>query len=207
MHLRVAKYLLDIIPPLPSRWPCTIPATAPAAPWLISSASLASSLLPPCDPHGLGSSPSPHILHPSRRRLPPPGKASLEGSAHACLTLKKLLERENRAGPLITLLVDRVPQRFSRVRTHHQKRPMAARRRQNGRRGRSGRSGCNAPPVLQQGKEILDFVTLAIQPLAVVDWFLAAATGPGCPAGTASCGFCPCPTLDPPSPLPQAADP
>ncbi len=38
-------------------------------------------------------------------------------------------------------------------------------------------AGCNAPPVLLSGKERLDFVTLAIQPLAVVDWFLAAATG------------------------------
>ncbi len=38
-------------------------------------------------------------------------------------------------------------------------------------------AGCNGPPVLLSGKEILDFVTLAIQPLAVMDWFLAAATG------------------------------
>ncbi len=37
--------------------------------------------------------------------------------------------------------------------------------------------GCNGPPVLQSGKKILDFMTLAIQPLAVMDWFLAAATG------------------------------
>ena len=28
-------------------------------------------------------------------------------------------------------------------------------------------AGCNGPPVLQLGKERLDFVTLAIQPLAV----------------------------------------
>ena len=38
-------------------------------------------------------------------------------------------------------------------------------------------AGCNGPPVLLSGKEILDFVTLALQPLAVMDWFLAAATG------------------------------
>lgn len=37
-------------------------------------------------------------------------------------------------------------------------------------------AGCNGPPVLLSGKEILDFATLAIQPLAVMDWFLAAAT-------------------------------
>ena len=68
-------------------------------------------------------------------------------------------------------------------------------------------AGCNTPPVLLSGKEILDFVTPAIQPLAVMDWFLAAATGcdARCPAGPASYGFCPCHTLDPPSPLPQAA--
>ena len=36
---------------------------------------------------------------------------------------------------------------------------------------------CKTPPVLQQGKEILNFVTLAIHSLAVMDWFLAAATG------------------------------
>ena len=38
-------------------------------------------------------------------------------------------------------------------------------------------AGCSGPPVLLSGKKILDFVTLAIQPLAVVEWFLAAATG------------------------------
>ena len=38
-------------------------------------------------------------------------------------------------------------------------------------------AGCKTPTVLHQGKERLDFVTLAIQPLAVMDWFLAAATG------------------------------
>ena len=38
-------------------------------------------------------------------------------------------------------------------------------------------AGCNGPPVLLSGKERLDFVTLAVQPLAVMDWFLAAATG------------------------------
>ena len=38
-------------------------------------------------------------------------------------------------------------------------------------------AGCNGPPVLLSGKEIPDFVTLALQPLAVMDWFLAAATG------------------------------
>ena len=38
-------------------------------------------------------------------------------------------------------------------------------------------AGCKAPPVLLSGKERLDCVTLAIQPLAVMDWFLAAATG------------------------------
>ncbi len=48
---------------------------------------------------------------------------------------------------------------------------------QNGRRGRSTLAGCKTPPVLQPGKEILDFVALAIHPLAVMDWFLAAATG------------------------------
>ena len=38
-------------------------------------------------------------------------------------------------------------------------------------------AGCNGPPVLLSGKKILDFMTLAIQPLAVMGWFLAAATG------------------------------
>ena len=38
-------------------------------------------------------------------------------------------------------------------------------------------AGCNGPPVLLSGKERLDFVTPAVQPLAVMDWFLAAATG------------------------------
>ena len=38
-------------------------------------------------------------------------------------------------------------------------------------------AGCKGPPVLLPGKKILDFVTLAIQPLAVMHWFLAAATG------------------------------
>ncbi len=128
MHLGVAKYLLDIIPPLPSRWPCTVPATAPVAPWLISSASLASSL--PCHLAILMGLAFPIPPYPAslQTRASSPWKAYLKGSAHACLTLKKLLERENRAGPLITLLVDRVPQRFPRVRTHHQKRTMAARR-------------------------------------------------------------------------------
>ncbi len=47
----------------------------------------------------------------------------------------------------------------------------------NGRHGPAVVAGCNTPPVLLSGKESLDFVTLVIQPLAVVDWFLAAATG------------------------------
>ncbi len=38
-------------------------------------------------------------------------------------------------------------------------------------------AGCKTPPVLLSGKERLDFVTLVIQPLAVMHWFLAAATG------------------------------
>ena len=38
-------------------------------------------------------------------------------------------------------------------------------------------AGCKTPPVLQPGKEILNFVTLTIHPLAVMDWFLAAAMG------------------------------
>ncbi len=38
-------------------------------------------------------------------------------------------------------------------------------------------AGCNGPPVLLSGKEILDFMTLTIQYLAVMGWFLAAATG------------------------------
>ncbi len=38
-------------------------------------------------------------------------------------------------------------------------------------------AGCNGPPVLLLGKERLDFVTPTLQPLAVMDWFLAAATG------------------------------
>ncbi len=37
-------------------------------------------------------------------------------------------------------------------------------------------AGCKTPPVLQPGQERLDFVTPAIQPLVVMDWFLAAAT-------------------------------
>ncbi len=38
-------------------------------------------------------------------------------------------------------------------------------------------AGCDGMSVLQLAKERLDFVTLAIQPLAVMHWFLAAATG------------------------------
>ena len=38
-------------------------------------------------------------------------------------------------------------------------------------------AGCKTPPVFQSGKERLDFVTPAIQPLVVMDWLLAAATG------------------------------
>ncbi len=38
-------------------------------------------------------------------------------------------------------------------------------------------AGCNGPPVLLSGKERLDCVTPAIQPLVVMDWLLAAATG------------------------------
>ncbi len=38
-------------------------------------------------------------------------------------------------------------------------------------------AGCKTPPVLLSGKKILDFMALAIQPLAVMDWFLGAATG------------------------------
>ncbi len=38
-------------------------------------------------------------------------------------------------------------------------------------------AGCNGPPVFQSGKKILDFMTLAIRSLAVMHWFLAAATG------------------------------
>ena len=48
---------------------------------------------------------------------------------------------------------------------------------QNGRHGTASRTGCKTPPVLSSGKEILDFVAPAIQPLVVMDWFLAAATG------------------------------
>ena len=36
---------------------------------------------------------------------------------------------------------------------------------------------CKTPPVLQSGKENLDFVTTAIQSLVVMGWLLAAATG------------------------------
>ena len=38
-------------------------------------------------------------------------------------------------------------------------------------------AGCKTPPVFQSGKERLDFVTPAIQPLVVMDWLLTAATG------------------------------
>ena len=38
-------------------------------------------------------------------------------------------------------------------------------------------AGCSGPSVLQSGKKILDFMTLAIQLLAVMHWFLVAATG------------------------------
>ncbi len=38
-------------------------------------------------------------------------------------------------------------------------------------------AGCNGPPVFQSGKKILDFMTLAIESLAVMHWFLAAAMG------------------------------
>ena len=40
-----------------------------------------------------------------------------------------------------------------------------------------GAAGCKTPLVLLSGKERLDFVTPVIQPLAVMHWFLAAATG------------------------------
>ena len=36
---------------------------------------------------------------------------------------------------------------------------------------------CKTPPVFQPGKEGLDFVTPAIQPLVIMDWLCAAATG------------------------------
>ena len=42
-------------------------------------------------------------------------------------------------------------------------------------------AGCNAPPVILSGKERLDFVTPALQPLAVMHWFLAAACKDGMP--------------------------
>ena len=66
-----------------------------------------------------------------------------------------------------------------RVRPDHQKRTVVARRMAERKTWAQPAvvAGCNAPPVIQSGKEILDFVTLAIQPLAVMDWFLAAATG------------------------------
>ena len=38
-------------------------------------------------------------------------------------------------------------------------------------------AGCKTPPVLQPGKERLDFVAHSIQPLVVMDWLLAAAVG------------------------------
>ncbi len=36
---------------------------------------------------------------------------------------------------------------------------------------------CKTPPVFQSGKEGLDFVAPAIQPLVIMDWLRAAATG------------------------------
>ncbi len=38
-------------------------------------------------------------------------------------------------------------------------------------------AGCKTPPALQSGKERLDFVAPALQPLVVIEWFLRAATG------------------------------
>ncbi len=38
-------------------------------------------------------------------------------------------------------------------------------------------AGCKGPPVLLSGKERLDCVSLAIQPPAVMHWFLAVAAG------------------------------
>ncbi len=38
-------------------------------------------------------------------------------------------------------------------------------------------AGCKTTPVLQSGKERLDFATPGIQPLVVMDWLLGAATG------------------------------
>ncbi len=71
--------------------------------------------------------------------------------------------------------------------------------------GAAAVAGCNAPPVLQSGKKILDFMTPAIEPLAVMDWFLATATGRNARRdallGRHPTDFAP----DPPSPLPQAA--
>ena len=64
-----------------------------------------------------------------------------------------------------------------RVRPHHQKRTVAARRMVEWKTWAPAVvAGCNGPPVLLSGKDILGFATLAIQPLAVMDWFLAAAT-------------------------------
>ncbi len=64
-------------------------------------------------------------------------------------------------------------------------------------------------PVLQSGKERLDFVTLAIQPLAVMDWFLAAATGRDARRDALLdehlTDFVPVIPSYPPSPQPQAA--
>ncbi len=64
-----------------------------------------------------------------------------------------------------------------RVRTHNRRGQWRPGGWQNGRRGRSGRSGLQCAASLSVGKKILDFMTLAIQSLAVMDWFLAAVTG------------------------------
>ena len=66
----------------------------------------------------------------------------------------------------------------SRVRTHQPEEDSGGQ--EDGRMegvGAAVVAGCNGPPVFQSGKKILDFMTLAIQYLAVMGWFLAAATG------------------------------
>ncbi len=61
---------------------------------------------------------------------------------------------------------------------HHHKRTVTARRMAEQKTwAQLVVAGCKTSPVLQSGKERLDFVTPVIQPLAVMDWFLAAATG------------------------------
>ena len=80
---------------------------------------------------------------------------------------------------------------------------------QNGRCGRRRRSGLQWAASPSAGKRASRFCD-ACDPASCGHGLVpcgsdGAGGKAGCPAGTASYGFCPCPTLHPPSPWPQAA--